>query len=62
MDLSSDQARRMLIEAVEKFPDLQHNLLSTATDGDRREAIGALLRWWNGEIVPILAEIERGRE
>ncbi len=61
MDLSSVQARRRLINAVEKFPDLPHNLLSTATDRDRREAIAAVLRWWNGEIVSILTEFEHER-
>jgi hypothetical protein len=52
----------LLLEAVEKFPSLPHNLLSTATDEDRRAAIAVVLQWWNGEIVPILMEIERGRE
>ncbi len=52
---------KQLLEAVEKFPELPHNLLSTATDGDRREALGAVLRWWNSEIVPILREIEHER-
>ena len=61
MEFDTNQAK-LLLEAVEKFPDLPHNLLSTATDEDRRTAIDAILRWWNGEVVPILTEIERGRE
>lgn len=59
MELDMEQAKR-LFGAIEKFPDLPHNLLSTATDDDRRQAISAMLQWWNGEIVPILNEIDRG--
>ncbi len=55
------QAKR-LFEAIDKFPVLPHNLLSTATDDDRRQAIEVILRWWNGDIIPILTEIKRGRD
>ncbi|MCL4499039.1 MAG: hypothetical protein M1335_02185 [Chloroflexi bacterium] len=61
MEFGMNQAK-LLLEAVQKFPNLPHNLLSTATDEDRRAAIAAILRWWNGEVVPILTEIEHGRE
>ncbi len=61
MEFDMNQAK-LLLEAVEKFPDLPHNLLSTATDEGRRAAIAAILQWWNGEIVPILTEIEHARE
>lgn len=43
------QAKRLL-EAIEKFPDLPHNLLSTAADDDRRQATEVILLWWNSEI------------
>ena len=33
---------------------LQHNLLSTATDAERRATIDRLLNWWNFVAVPIL--------
>ena len=58
MEMNTDQAKHLL-ERVTEFPDLPHNLQSTATDEDRREAIAAILRWWNDKIVPILAEIGR---
>ena len=61
MECDLNQAK-LLLTAVEKFPDLPHNLLSTATDEDRRVTIAAILRWWNGEVVPILMEIERGHD
>lgn len=61
MDLNVTQAMRVL-EAIEKFPNLPYNLLSTATNHDRRQAIEVILRLWNGEIVPILMEIKHGRD
>jgi hypothetical protein len=33
---------------------LQHNLLRTATDAERRATIDRLLNWWNFVAVPIL--------
>lgn len=51
-----------LVEVIEKFPDLPQNLLSTATNDDRRQAMEVIRRWWNGEIVPILMEINRRRD
>jgi len=56
MEMNIDQAKHLL-ERVTEFPDLPHNLLSTATDDDRRDAIAAILRWWNEKIVPILTEL-----
>jgi hypothetical protein len=58
MEMNTNQAKRLL-EGVAEFPDLPHNLLSTATDDDRRDAIAAILRWWNAQIVPVLTEIGR---
>jgi len=59
MKMDTNQADRLL-EQVTEFPDLPHNLLSTATDDDRRDSIAAILRWWNDQIVPVLTEIGRG--
>jgi hypothetical protein len=59
MKMNTDQAKRLL-EQVTEFPDLPHNLLATATDDERREAVAAILRWWNNQIVPILSEIGCG--
>ena len=35
----------------------QHNLLSTATDKERRETIKRVLDWWNFKAVPFLDKI-----
>ena len=35
MEIDTNQAKRLL-ERVTEFPDLPHNLLSTATNHDRR--------------------------
>ena len=56
MEIDTNQAQRLL-ERITDFPDLPHNLLSTASDDDRRKAIAAILRWWNEKIVPILTEL-----
>ncbi len=56
MNPNVTQAKRML-EAFEKFPDLPHNLRSTATDDDRHKAIEVLLGRWNSEIYQILMKI-----
>jgi hypothetical protein len=42
----------------------QHNLLSTATDQERRETIERLIDWWNLVALPALAAVEEpfGRE
>ena len=37
----------------------QHNLLSTATDAERRQALDRLLKWWNGRVVPFLETVDR---
>jgi len=58
MEMNTDQAKRLL-QRIAQFPDLPHNLLSTASDDDRREAIAAILCWWNDQIVPVLTEIGR---
>ena len=56
MKMNTDQAKRLL-EQVAEFPDLPHNLLATSSDDDRREAIAAILGWWNEKIVPVLTEV-----
>jgi hypothetical protein len=56
MEIDTNQAQRLL-ERITDFPDLPHNLLSTASDDDRRKAIAAILRWWNEKIVPVLTEV-----
>jgi hypothetical protein len=58
MEINPSQAK-CLLEQVAEFPDLPHNLLSPATDDDRRDPIAAILRWWNDKIVPVLTEIGR---
>jgi hypothetical protein len=37
----------------------QHNLLSTATEAERKAALKRLLDWWNGRVVPFFAEEAR---
>ena len=56
MEIDTNQAQRLL-ERITDFPDLPHNLLSTASDDDRRKAIAAILRWLNEKIVPVLTEV-----
>ena len=56
--MNTNRAKRLL-EQVAEFPDLPHNLLSTGTDDDRRDAIAAILRWWNDKIVPVLMGLGR---
>jgi hypothetical protein len=58
MEMNTNRAKRLL-EQVAEFPDLPHNLLSTGTDDDRRDAIAAILRWWNDKIVPVLMGLGR---
>ncbi len=36
----------------------QHNLLSTATDGERREALARFSSWWNELAVPLLLKLK----
>lgn len=36
----------------------QHNLLSTATDAERRAALDRFFDWWNYRVVPLLNEFE----
>lgn len=35
----------------------QHNLLSTATDEERRAVINRAIDWWNNDVLPILQKI-----
>ena len=56
MEIDTNQAQRLL-ERITDFPDLPHNLLSTARDDERRKAIAAILGWWNEKIVPVLTEV-----
>ena len=56
MEMNPNQTK-CLLQRVAEFRRLPHNLLSTATDDERREAIAAILRWWNEKIVPVLTEI-----
>ncbi len=37
----------------------QHNLLSTASDAERREALERFFQWWNGRVVPFLETVDR---
>jgi hypothetical protein len=37
----------------------QHNLLSTASDAERREALERFFQWWNGRVVPFLQTAEK---
>lgn len=39
----------------------QHNLLSTATDNERKAVISNFNCWWNGHILQILKELEENR-
>lgn len=36
----------------------QHNLLSTATDGERRAALARFSHWWNELAVPAIEEFD----
>lgn len=42
------------LKAAQEIANGQHNLLSTATDEDRRRAVENYLDWWNGTVVPLL--------
>ena len=35
----------------------QHNLLSTASDLEQRQALERFFQWWNGRVVPFLKVI-----
>ncbi len=37
----------------------QHNLLSTASEAERRAALERFFQWWNGRVVPFLAEVDK---
>ncbi|MBI1227799.1 MAG: hypothetical protein GC192_21370 [Bacteroidetes bacterium] len=52
-----------LLEVLEKAKDCfgQHNLLSTATDEERRQAIGRFSEWWNSMAVPAISEVKNGK-
>ena len=47
------QLQEALRSADAVFND-QHNLLSTATDAERRVVIGNTVNWWNHTAVPVL--------
>lgn len=51
-----------LLEVLEKAKDCfgQHNLLSTATDEERRQAISRFSRWWNDLAVPVITQVKGG--
>ncbi len=36
----------------------QHNLLSTATDQERRDTIARLINWWNNEALPAVRLVD----
>lgn len=50
-----------LLDVLEMAKDCfgQHNLLSTATDEERREAIKRFSKWWNGMAVPALSTVKK---
>ena len=37
----------------------QHNLFSTASDQERRQALDRFFRWWNGRVAPFLEMVDR---
>jgi hypothetical protein len=48
-----EKLERALREAYDCFNG-QHNLLSTATDEERRAVVANFLEWWNGKAAPVL--------
>lgn len=53
--------REDLLQALKSARHIvrQHNLLSTATDQERRETIARLTRWWNETAWPAIERAER---
>ncbi len=58
--MSADETE-ILLQALKAASRIkrQHNLLSTATEQDRRETIARFTRWWNDCAVPAIARAER---
>ena len=56
-DLNLNTALALLRLGGECFG--QHNLLSTASDAERRAALERFFRWWNERTAPFLAEVDK---
>lgn len=50
-----------LLDVLEQAKDCfgQHNLLSTATDEERRQAISRFSEWWNYTAVPVITQLPK---
>jgi hypothetical protein len=49
-----------VLEAAHACFNSQHNLLSTATDDERKVVVENFLNWWNSKALPVLERIKEG--
>jgi hypothetical protein len=49
-----------VLEAAHACFNGQHNLLSTATDDERKVVVENFLNWWNSKALPVLERIKEG--